>query len=300
MQQQALGQFGRAALRPEEDRVEPTFAEAPPFPDSGSDVEAEIQRFTESGELWAPDPPAHPLDAAPMRAPVEDDRKLWLAEQHQRLADAEAEWEARNRNRTAAARMTVQRAEASMAQLRLQLRKTQEALDVKDAEIAKAWAACEQERARWTNSPAAAQQQQSARAQQFERRMKTVLRVGREFAWTALVVGLAILAAQRAAPVAVGVWKAETGPNSHLKPLLAKAGLPVVAPAKIAGWTVAVPIANLRTRPAGGAPVLMVLPLNTAVTPSATYGKWTFVRTGDGATAQQGWVATSSLAAPKT
>jgi hypothetical protein len=290
MPQQAMGQFGKAAMRPgaEAERVEPQFAEAPPFPDA--DAEAEIQRFTESGELRAPDRKAQSGDV---------ERQLSLAEQHQRLADAEAEWEARNRNRTAAARMTVQRAEASMAQLHRQLQQTQEALAGKDAEIAKAWAACEQERARFTDSPVAAQQQKTARAQQFERRMKTVLRVGREFAWTALVVALAILAAERAAPVAVGVWKQETGPNSHLKPLFAKAGLPVIAPQKAAGWTVAVPIANLRTRPAPGAPILMVLPLNAAVTPSATYGKWTFVHVGDGASEQQGWVAASSLKAAK-
>jgi hypothetical protein len=292
MPQQAVSQFGRAALQSgaEAERVEPHFADAPPFPDVEADVEAEIQRFDESGELRVVDRNTQSGDV---------DRQLWLAEQHQRLADAEAEWEARNRNRTAAARMTVQRAEASMAQLRRQLQQTHEALAGKDAEIAKAWAACEQERARWTDSPVAAQQKKAARAEQFERFVKPVLRVGREFAWTALVVGLAILAAQRAAPVAVGVWKQEIGPNSHLKPLLAKAGLPVIAPQKAAGWTVAVPIANLRTRPASGAPVLMVLPLNAAVVPAATHGKWTFVRTGDGATEQQGWVATTSLAPPK-
>jgi hypothetical protein len=124
------------------------------------------------------------------------------------------------------------------------------------------------------------------------------MRIFREFAWTALVIALATLAAERAAPLALGVWKQETGPNGHLKPLLAKAGLPVVLPEKAPGWTIAVPIANLRTRPASGAPVLMVLPLNTVVTPVATYSKWTFVRAGDGESEQQGWVATASLKAP--
>ncbi|HEY4114274.1 MAG TPA: hypothetical protein VGM17_09460 [Rhizomicrobium sp.] len=298
MSQQAIGQFGRAAQPPaaDADRVEPHFAEMPSIPDGDAAIEAEIQRFTESGELPGADPRQTLAGSDP--AALEHARQCWLAEQRQRLADAEAAWESRNRNRTAAARMTVQRAEATMEQLRRQLLQTQEALAGKDAEIAKAWAACEQERARWGDSPATLQQK-TAREQNIERRVKMIMRIFREFAWTALVIALATLAAERAAPVAVGVWKQETGPNSHLKPLLQKAGLPLVLPEKAPGWTIAAPIANLRTRPASGAPILMVLPLNTAVTPAASYGKWTFVRVGDGTTEQQGWVATASLVASK-
>jgi len=301
MPQQAAGQFGRAGLRPRAeaaDRVEPHFAsEAPP---TAADIEAEIRRFTQGGELSTPPAPPAPVDAASQaQEAVEQARQRWEAEERQRLADAEAAWEARNRNRTATARMTVQRAEATMEELHRQLAQAQKALDEKDAEIAQAWAACEQERTR-RNSPAEAQQQRATRALQSGQRLKMLFHVTREFAWTALVVALAILAAQRAAPLAVGVWKQELGPNGHLKPLFQEAAGFRLSPAKASPiWTVSAPIANLRTRPSPGAPVLMVLPLNAAVTPVATHGKWTFVRVGEGAAAQQGWVQASALRSPK-
>ena len=299
MPQQAAGQFGRAGMRPrdEDDRVEPRFAnEAPP---TAANIETEIQHFTQSGELSIPPPPPPPVETASQaQDAVEQARQRWEAEERQRLADAEAMWEARNRNRTATARMTVQRAEATMEELRRQLAQAQQALDEKDSEIAKAWAACDQERAR-RNSPAEAQQQRTARSLQFGQRLKMMLHVTREFAWTALVAALAILAAQRAAPLAVGVWKQEMGPNGHLKPLLQEAAGFRLSPPKVSQvWTVSAPIANLRTRPTSAAPILMVLPLNAAVTPVATRGKWTFVRVGEGAAAQQGWVQASLLQGP--
>lgn len=297
MPQQAAGQFGRAGLRPREeaDRVEPRFAnETPP---TAAEIEAEIEHFRRTGEPSTPSPPPpSPSAETPLPAPdaVEQARQHWAAEERQRLADAEAVWEARNRNRVATARMTVQRADATMQELHRQLADAQKSLTEKNAELAKAWAACEQERMRVPNSPIAAQERKAARELAFERRAKIALRLTCRAAWTTLVVALALLAFQRSAPVAASLWKQETGPNSRLRTLLS-----ATTAEKVPAWTVAAPIANLRSRPLSSAPILMVLPLNASVTQVAARGKWSFVRVGEGAAAQQGWVLTSSLQAPK-
>ena len=54
-------------------------------------------------------------------------------------------------------------------------------------------------------------------------------------------------------------------------------------------------VANLRAQPSTGAAVVTRLARNMEVTTVERRGNWVFVRVGEGANQQQGWVASSVL-----
>ncbi|HYM01685.1 MAG TPA: SH3 domain-containing protein, partial [Stellaceae bacterium] len=58
---------------------------------------------------------------------------------------------------------------------------------------------------------------------------------------------------------------------------------------------VSVSIANMRTRPSTTAAVITTLSRDTEVVPIERRGSWVFIRIGDGARKQEGWVFGSNL-----
>jgi hypothetical protein len=215
------------------------------------------------------------------------------AEEYWRLPEAESA-AAKEDKRLTIARITAQRAESALGQLSRRLERTEANLAARTAELAHARAAYEEERIRGSQTPLAEQAQKAAREAQFERRVRTALRLVRDLGLTVLVVALAVLATQRAAPVAMGVWQHEAGPNSEVRPLLEKAGL-AKEQASLAHAMVAAPTAHLRSRPASSASVVATLSHNQRVTLLRRRGKWMLVQIGENTNPQQGWVAASAL-----
>jgi hypothetical protein len=261
-----------------------------------ADADAEVQRFLDSGELDAgPDAPGENPHSDEIEAAVAEARQQWEIELAERLAEAEACWTDKSEKRLAIARGTAQRAESALEELRRELVRTQAGLAAREKELAEVHAAHERERERWRQSPAAGQQAKAARDLQFQRRAKISLRVLRDMALTVLVMALAMLASERAAPIAKDVWRQETGPNSHLRPLLQQAGVPVKDAGAIRRTFVDAPAVNLHARPAKGASIVGTLSRDVEVTPLRRHGIWVLVRVGSGADQWQGWIAGASL-----
>jgi hypothetical protein len=266
-----------------EDRVEPR-------------ADAEVQRFLDSSQLGV-GPNASEENPCPdeIQAPFEQARQQWQMELAERLAEAEACWTDKSEKRLAIARGTAQRAESALEDLRRELMRTQAHLAARETELAEIHATHERERERWRQSPAAAQHAKAARDLQFQRRAKIGFRLMRDMALTVLVMALAMLASERAAPIATDVWRQETGPNSHLRPLLQRASIPMKDTGTSPRTLVDAPAVNLRAHPAKGASIVGTLSRDVEVTPVRRHGIWVLVRVGSGSDQWQGWIAEASL-----
>ncbi len=259
-------------------------------------VDAEVQRFIDSGELdVGSDAPGENPGADLVGAAVEQARQQWQLELAERLAEAEACWTDKSEKRLAIARGTAQRAESALEDLRREFMRTQAHLAARENELADIHATHERERERWRQSPGAAQQAKAARDLQFQRRAKIGFRLIRDLALTVLVMALAMLASERAAPIATDVWRQETGPNGHLRPLLQRAGIPMKDAGTSTHTFVDAPAVNLRAHPAKGASIVGTLSRDVEVTPVRRHGKWVLVLVGSGADRWQGWIAEASL-----
>jgi hypothetical protein len=243
---------------------------------------SQIRAIKSSPDEGAPD---DPVARAVARA-----RSQWERDETERLADKQSAWKAQADKRLAISRIGAQRAEAAMQQMQRQLQKVERELAARVSEVARVRAEAEQERMRWSQSPAAAQAQKAARDLQFERRIKIALRLTRDFAWGVLVVALAVLTASRAGPVATGVWKHETGSQSMIKPLLRHAGIETD---HLPHAVVVIPVAKLRAHPSSAASTTASLSKGARVSLLGRRGKWMLVRSAD--TAEQGWVQLSAL-----
>jgi hypothetical protein len=218
-------------------------------------------------------------------------RERWKREEGERLARAQTEWATKSEKRLAISRIGAQRAESAREQMRRRLEKLEDSLAARTFELAEARIAIEQERVRWSQSPIAAQAQKAARDLQAERRTKIGLRLVRDLSWTTLLAAIAILAAQRATPIAAGVWRHETGSQSVVKPLLQQTG---IMNGNMPHAVVIVPLVRLRMQPSGRARVESTLPKGVRVALLARRGKWLLVR-GPAGAAQEGWVSVSAL-----
>jgi hypothetical protein len=243
--------------------------------------------FSSADEVSTPDdvePASDPIASALTLA-----RGRWQREEADRLARAKTEWVTKSEKRLAVSRIGAQRAESALEQLRRRLEKVEDNLAARTFELAEARIAIEQERVRWSESPIAAQAKKAARDLQFQRRIKIAVNLTRDFAWGALVVALAVVAADRAVPVASGVWKHETGSQSVIKPLLRQAGIDIdrLPHAKI------VLAAKLRVHPSSTARPSGSLSRGAQVTLLGRRGKWMLVRSADDV--EQGWIQVSAL-----
>jgi hypothetical protein len=243
------------------------------------------QFTTAEGSREDKDSSGDPVAMAVARA-----RAQWERDESERLLDVESAWRAKAEKRLAISRIGAQRAESAMQQMQRRLQKVEHELAARVLEIARVKSEIEQERVRWAQSPMAAQGKKAARDLQFERRLKIALGLTRDFAWGALVVALAVLASERAFPVATGVWNHETGSRSVIKPLLRQAGIDTD---HLPHAIVVVPVARLRSHPSGAASMTASLSKGAQVSLLGRHGKWLLVRTPD--TAQQGWVQISAL-----
>lgn len=226
----------------------------------------------------------------PIATAVARARAQWERDETERLLDKQSAWKAQADKRLAISRIGAQRAESAVQQMQMQLQKVERELAARILEISRVKEEVDEERARWNQSPAAAQAQRAARDLQFERRVKIGIRLTRDFAWGGLVVALAVLAASRAVPVATGVWRHETGSQSMIKPLLRHAGIDTD---HLPHAVVITPVARLRTHPSGAAAATWSLSKGARVSLLERRGRWMLVRSAD--TSEQGWVQVSAL-----
>lgn len=232
-------------------------------------------------------------DGDAISAAVDRARAQWQRYEAERLAEAEAAWTAKAEKRLSISRIGAQRAELALEQMRRRLEKVEAELAARIAESARVREEAEAERARWMQSPMAAQAKKAARDLQLQRRAKIALQLTRDFAWGVLVVALALLAAQRAVPVATGVWNHETGSQSVIKPLLRQAGIETD---RLPHGIVAVSSAKLRAHPSSAAWITASLARGARVTLLGRRGKWMLVRAGESGE-HQGWTPASALEA---
>jgi hypothetical protein len=245
--------------------------------------------FSSAEEMRPPENPERAAD--PIASTLALARGRWEREEADRLAKAKTQWSARSEKRLAISRIGAQRAESAREQMRRRLEKVEDSLAARTFELAEARIAIEQERVRWSQSPIAAQAQKAARDLQAERRTKIGLRLVRDLSWTTLLAAIAILAAQRATPIAASVWRHETGSQSVVKPLLQQTG---IMNGNMPHAVVIVPLVRLRMQPSGRARVESTLPKGVRVALLARRGKWLLVR-GPAGAAQEGWVSVSAL-----
>ncbi len=235
-------------------------------------------------------------------------QKAWRAEEAPRLAAAEARWQEQIEVRLTEANERVERAETALANardcseaLRHELAAAQASLANRDIELAEARAAAERERERWTEAPLAAQERKpSWQADHDDRRMLFRRRLIRDLAVVTCLAGLSIMLFPRVQPVVAEAWPQSLSLHDNIQPLLQMAGLasepaPEEAPVAEPHALVDVRVANLRERPSTASAVVTKLARNAEVVPVEHRGKWVFVRIGDGANQQQGWVASSVL-----
>jgi uncharacterized protein YgiM (DUF1202 family) len=158
----------------------------------------------------------------------------------------------------------------------------------------------EQERDRVKHTPISAPERKPRwEVDEEERRTLFRKRLIRDLAIVSCLAGLGFFAYPRVQPVVADAFP-QTGVvfNDKLQPLLQMAGLskaPPPAPVVEPHAVVDVRVANLRTQPSTGATVVTRLARNMEVTTVERRGKWVFVRVGDGANQQQGWVSSSVL-----
>jgi hypothetical protein len=244
-----------------------------------------LSKFTAVESSRDDDSSSDPVAMAVARA-----RAQWERDENERLLDVESAWKAKAEKRLAISRIGAQRAESAMQQMQRRLQKVEHELAARISEVARLKYEAEQARVLWAQSPAAAQAQKAARDLQFERRMKIAVRLTRDFAWGVLVVALAVLAAERAVPVATGVWKHETGSRSVIKPLLRQAGIDTDY---LPHAVVVAPVARLRSHPSSAARQTALLAKGTRVTLLGRRGRWLLVSNADAT--EQGWVQLSTL-----
>jgi hypothetical protein len=252
---------------------------------------------------------------------VEKAREKWKLESDIAWASAEAAWHADETPRIAAAAAKLQEdaaggfieitgklqsAETALADskacaeaLRRELTAAQTSLCHREFEFAEAQELFAQERERLKHVPISTHEPKPRwETDEEERRAQFRRRLVRDFAIVACLSGLAFVAYPRVQPVVADAWPRNLSFQGKVQPWLQMAGLarlppapPFVEPHAI----VEVRSANLRIRPASGAHIVMRLTRNMGVTPVEHQGKWVFVRVGDGANQQQGWVLSSVL-----
>jgi Bacterial SH3 domain len=234
--------------------------------------------------------------------------KAWRAEEAPRLAAAEAQWQEQVEVRLAEANERIEHAETALANardcseaLRHELAAAQASLANRDIELAEARAFAERERDRWMEAPAEAQERKpSWQADRDDRRMLFRRRLIRDLAVVTCLSGLAIMLFPRVQPVVAEAWPQSLSLHDNIQPLLQMAGLasepaPEQAPVAEPHALVDVRVANLRERPSTASAVVTKLARNAEVVPVEHRGSWVYVRIGDGASQQQGWVASSVL-----
>ena len=253
---------------------------------------------------------------------LEKAREKWKLETDIALATAEASWHAAEAPRIAEAAANLQAdaaggfaeitgklrsAEAALADskacaeaLRKELTAAQTSLSHREFELAEARELFEQERERLTQAPITSTPDHKPRweVDEEERRTQFRRRLIRDLAIVSCLAGLAFVAYPRVQPVVADAWPRGLSLQNRVQPWLQMAGLaklppppPVVEPHAL----VDVRSASLRTKPVSGAHVVMRLTRNMEVTAVEHSGKWVFVRVGDGANQQQGWMLNSSL-----
>lgn len=234
-------------------------------------------------------------------------KTAWAAEEQPRIATAVAE-----KLKTAPAEAlnqateNLKRTEAALADasactdaLRRELAAAQSSLSHRELELAEAHAMIEQERERAKHAPlSTAERKPRWEKDEENRRTQFRKRLIRDLAFVSCLVAIAFAAFPRVQPVVAGAWPRGLPFDSKLQPLLEMAGLSKAPPP--ASFVeprafIGVRIANLRSTPSVGSAVVTKLARNMQVTTVDRRGEWVFVRVGEGATQQQGWVARSVL-----
>ena len=271
-------------------RVEPIVTMPVSSEPESSREDAELRRFVESGELRVPAP-----QPANVQAAIAEARQQWHREEAARLADAEVAWSEKNDKRLTIARIAAQRAESALEQVQRDLAKAHAELLAREKEISDLRALYEQDRARWNQSPLAAQKRQAERDLRFQRRMQVGLRLLRDLALTVFVIAASVLVGERAAPIVATMLRQEAGEQGHIRPLLRKAGVEIPITETASQALVKERIVRLRAQPDSGALVVGRLWRNEAVVPIVNSGSWVLVRIGVAPHEQRGWVPTAAL-----
>jgi hypothetical protein len=255
-------------------------------------------------------------------AEIEKARQTWQQEADEALAQARTAWVAEEQPRIAAAiaeklkfapdealteaSEKLGRAEAALADantctnaLRQELAAAQSSLSERELELAEARAMIGQEHDRLKQAPISTPERKPRwEVDEEERRAHFRKRLIRDLAIVCCLAGLGFIAYPRVQPVVAESLPQSLSFNSQLQPLLQMAGLsrpPPAAPIVEPRAYIGVRVANLRSTPSTGGPVVTRLARNMEVTTVDRRGEWVFVRVGEGANQHQGWVASSVL-----
>ncbi len=257
-------------------------------------------------------------------AKVEKARVQWQHEADEALTEAKSVWLAQEDTRISAAvaeklqampaeglkelSEKLQQTETALADaqsctdaLRRELAAAQNSLSHRELELAEARAMIEQEHDRIKHAPISTTERRPRwEVDEEERRAQFRKRLIRDLAIVSCLAGLGFIAYPRVQPVVADAFPQSSSLNYKLQPLLQMTGLwkPVASPSTSAvepHAIVDVRIANLRAQPSTGAAVVTKLARNMEVTTVERRGDWVFVRVGQGANQQQGWIASSVL-----
>ena len=235
--------------------------------------------------------------------------QTWKAGEGARLADVEERYQTQFGVSLNEAQSRAEHAEQMVAELRAlaeglrhELADVQATVANREVEIGEARALLEQERERLKQVPVSSQERKPAWKTALEDRNIALRRkLVRNLSVAACLACIAVLLFPHVQPAVSGAWPqgALLGNN-----LLQMAGLSdrfgfTPAPAPVATAephaTVNVRMANLRANPSTGAAVVTRLARDLEVTPVERRGSWVFVRVGEGANAQQGWLSSAVL-----